>query len=185
MPAFKPAHEASDIPPRVLDLFTVDTGDLRWSTSCPATWRGMVRAPWGKFAGGKPVFGRGRLINAKRMNLLTVDVLYALEHGGEWPWQISATLVPAEPLGTDAMHAGRWRDLIRARFALDGEALVWAVDRGFNADRTVRYPAGSRVGGLAMSGFRAPIVTTGGMAFLSTDVVSVLETGLFPWEAWN
>lgn len=183
MPAFKPAYKLAAIPARVLDLFTVENGELHWSAVCPASWRGMVRAPWGSRAGGKPVYGRGRLINAKRMNLLTVDVAYALEHGGEWPWQINASLVPVET--RDLVNADQWRDLIRARFALDGDALTWRVDRGLNADRTVRYPAGSRVGGLAMSGFREPIVATGGMTFLASDVRTVLQTGCFPWDEWN
>lgn len=186
MTSFKPAYEGCDLPPRVLDLFAASADGLRWSATPPASWRGAVRAPWGRVAGGKPVLGRGRLINAKRMNLLSADVLFALDHGGEWSWQISASLVPTELLGTDTMHLEQWRTLIRARFYLNNGALCWLVDRGFNADRSVRYPAGSRVTGLAMSGFRAPLVATGGMSFLSTDVISVLEHDRFPFEAqWD
>lgn len=180
--AFQTAFAGHDIPDRALDLFMLADSDVHWSSTPPASWKGNKRAPWGARAGGKAVCGRGRLVNAKRMNLLTADIAYALSHGGEWPWQISSTLVPHAP---DALDLAHWRGVLASRFTVLDNVLCWRVDRGFTASGP-QYPAGSRVTGLTMSGYRAPIVTTGGMTFLSTDVLHVLEHGRFPFEAqWD
>jgi len=172
----------SDIPPDLLDLFAMRDGRVCWQPVNTVRSRNAKRAPWGSPAGGKAVIGRGALITVSGYTLLTADVAFALEHAGEWAWQIDATLVPSLPPEHDL---DQWRAVIRSRFALDGGVLVWATDRGFTADRTARYAAGSPVTGLRLSGFRGSIVTTSSVGLLFSDVVSVLETGLFPWEAWN
>lgn len=171
----------ADIPPDLLDLFALDGDRVRWSSKPVTGRRTTKRAPWGDLAGGKPVVGRGALVTVSGFTLLTADILFALRHAGEWAWQVGST-VPCAPCGEDV---DRWRAIIRERFAMDRETVVWAVDRGFTASRSPRYCAGSPVTGLRLSGFRGSIVTTSSVGILLTDVRSVLETGLFPFEEWD
>ena len=169
------------IPADLLDLFVARDSTVYWS-SAPVTGRRTAkRAPWGSLAGGKPVIGRGALVTVSGYTLLTSDILFALEHAYEWAWQVGDG-VPALDIPMDNKP---WIDLIRSRFALVDGSITWAVNRGWNTDRSVRYPAGSPVQGLRLSGFRGSIATTSGTGLLFSDIEHVLEHGCFPWQDWN
>jgi len=170
------------IPPDLLDLFAMRDGRVCWQPVNTVRSRNAKRAPWGEPAGGKPVIGRGALITVSGYTLLTADVAFALEHAGDWAWQIDRSIVPSLPPEHDL---DQWRATIRERFAMDHETVVWRVNRGFTAERAPRYAAGSPVMGLRLSGFRGSIVTTSSVGILLTDVRAVLETGLFPFEEWG
>lgn len=171
-----------DLPPETLDFFALHDGVVHWASepSKSQSFRNR-RAPWGAQAGGRAVFGRGRLITFARCALLTTDLAFALSHGGEWPWQVGAG---PQHDGSNTAEAATWRALIQSRMALDGGAVVWRVDRGKASDGAPQYPAGSVVAGYPLSGFRGRMLTTGGMGFLACDVVNVLKNNAFPFE-WD
>ena len=173
-----------EIPPETLDFFALHDGVVHWIDAPPwvrtANFR-QRQVPWGEQAGGRAVFGRGRLVSFARCALLTTDIAFALSHGGEWPWQVGAG--PQHDGNT--AEAATWRDLIRKRFALDESRVTWRTGRGYNRETGApQYPAGSTASGFALSGFRGHMLTTGRMGFLACDVVNVLKNNAFPFE-WD
>lgn len=177
----------SDLPPETLDFFALRGDVVHWIDAPP--WQRSAnfrkrRVPFGEPAGGRIVFGRGKLVTFARCALLTTDIAFALQHGGEWPWQIGAG-AQHDCDTTDTTDAATWRALIRERFALAGDCVTWRVDRGYNpANGSPQYPAGSPVTGFPLSGYRGRMFTTGGMGFLAGDVASVLKNNAFPFE-WD
>lgn len=172
-----------NIPDNILDFFTIDDDVVKWVSVPPARSKSFRnrRAPWGSAAGGRTVYGRGKLVTFAHAALLTTDIKYALEHGGDWPWQTAA----------GPQHDGNshdiaiWRALIHNRFKLDDEGnIIWRMNRGYTATGEPQYKEGDLVTGYQLSGFRGRMVTTGGMGFLSCDVVNVLKnnTFLFEWD---
>ena len=160
-----------DLPAKTLDLFELVCGELRWAGERPDGCR--KRAPWGCKAGGNAVFGRGKLVSVSGMNLLTCDIEYALRNAGEWPWQHGSDV----PLDVLALAGGETcRALALSRWKLAGDAVVWRETRGDNALE------GEKARGLAMSGFRCPVITTNKLGFLCDDVKHLLTTSRWPWE---
>lgn len=170
------------LPPETIDFFALRDGVVCWAAepSKSQNFRNR-RAPWGSQAGGRAVFGRGRLVTFARCALLTTDLAFALSHAGEWPWQVGA----GPQHDGDTADAATWRAVIHERFALDGDRVAWRIDRGYKpADGSPQYPAGSTVIGYPLSGYRGRMLTTGGMGLLACDVVNVLKNNAFPFE-WD
>lgn len=166
-----------DVPTEVLALFQIRDGVVRWADAAPppSKYIRKRRAPWGEVAGGRTVAGRGRLVTSSGVALLTTDIRYALEHGGEWPW-----VTGGEPL-YDGCGVGEVQ-LVRQRFALEGDTITWRVPRGYTSSGGPAYPAGSPVVGFALSGYRGRLVSTGGLAMVLGDVRYALTHGVWPWE---
>lgn len=167
------------LPAELLDYFTLEGGVLRWSSKPITTRNGPFRsrrAPWGAEAGGRRVFGRGRLITFARCAILTTDVAFALRTG-DWPWQVGGAVswvAERDQAATDVALA-RWR--------LDGETIVWRTDRGFTPDGTPAYAAGSPALGFAMSGHRGRLLSSSGYGYLADDIRRLLTRGHWPWDA--
>lgn len=173
-----------DLPPETLDFFALHDNVVHWVDAPPWTRSDNFRkrqVPWSRPAGGRVVFGRGRLVTFARCALLTTDLAFALSHAGEWPWHVGA----GPQHGGDTADAATWRAVIRERFALDGDRVTWRLDRGYDRDTgEPQHPAGSTAIGFALSGYRGRMLTTGGMGFLACDVVNVLKNNAFPFE-WD
>lgn len=171
----------SDVPTEVLDYFMLHEGLVKWAAHAPASSQHFKsrRAPWGGEAGGRAIHGRGKLVTFARCALLTSDLRYALERG-EWPWQVAGAVTYEPGAGdVDALAVAR------QRWQLDGNALVWRVNRGFTVTGEPQYRAGDLVTGFAMSGFRDRLISTGGFGFIRSDVVHALEHGRWPWQTAN
>jgi hypothetical protein len=153
-----------NVPSFLLDAFELQGGAVYWKAGPPNKTR-KPHDHWGERAGGLPVLGRGLIINYKSYRLLSSDVAFALNHGGDWPWQFGAD-IPAGDSGADNPQS--WLDLARKRWRLDDGALVWATTRGDGAEE------GQAVKGQLMSGFRCGVVTTSGMGFLKDDLIKLL-----------
>ena len=169
-----------DIPLQTLDYFMLHEGRVKWVAIPPANSRTFRsrRAPWGEAAGGRVVHGRGKLVNFAGCAMLTSDLRYALERG-EWPWQVAgATTYEPSAGDVDALAVAR------QRWQLDGNALVWRVNRGFTVTGEPQYRAGDLVTGFAMSGFRGRMISTSGFGFIREDVIHALKAGAWPWDEW-
>lgn len=174
----------SDLPTETLDFFALRGDVVHWVDAPP--WQRSAnfrkrRVPFGEPAGGRIVFGRGKLVTFARCALLTTDIAFALSHAGEWPWHVGA----GPQHDGDTADAETWRAVIRGRLALDGDRVTWRIDRGYDRDTgEPQHPAGSTAIGFALSGYRGRMLTTGGMGFLACDVVNVLKNNAFPFE-WD
>lgn len=138
--------------------------------------------PAGAVAGGRTVYGRGRLVTLSGATLLTSDIRGALlDERGEWP---DAPLHDPASLTFDGKasdYAVDMAALARLRWYYE-DGLRWRQDRG--RDRLtgrITYPAGSLVVGLQLSGFRGRAVSTSDALFLASDVQFLLEKGHWPW----
>jgi len=167
------------LPPELLDYFELCDGVVHWSSKQIVSRSGAFRArraPWGSIAGGRRVHGRGRLITFARCAVLTSDVAFALRTG-DWPWQVGG----AAPWILE--HDQAATDIALARWRLDGETIVWRTDRGFTADGSPAYAAGSPALGFAMSGHRGRMLSSSGYGYLADDIRHLLTRGHWPWDA--
>lgn len=173
----------SDLPPEALDYFELVDGVVRWTANPVTRANGPFRrrrAPWGEAAGSRLITGHGGLITFAGCSLLVGDVAFALANGGEWPWQVSGARAWIADTSDE-----RGAALARERWRIDGDTLVWRVNRGWVADGSPAYPAGSPVRGFDLSGFAGNMVSSSGFGFLAADVRHLLAHGVWPWEADN
>lgn len=169
------------VPTWLQSFFELDGATVIWAKTRPEVVPPRMQKklfPFGAVAGSRNVFGRGRLVNLSKSALLTTDIRAALRSPeGDWPD------VPVWDESTTDEDEALFTEVAFRRFALRGDALVWAEDRGRSPETGLpAYTAGSRVVGFALSGFRGHMVTTSGVGFLASDLKHVLTHCDWPWR---
>lgn len=169
------------LPTWLQNFFELDGSTVIWAKARPAVVPPRMQKktfPFGAAAGSRIVFGRGKLVNLSKSALLTTDIRAALSSPeGDWPD------APVWDGVTTADDEALFSEVVFRRFALDGNALVWAEDRGRSPETgKPEYAAGSRVVGAALSGFRGHMITTSGVGFLASDLKHVLTHCEWPWR---
>lgn len=170
-----------DIPDYLIDWFSLRGDAVHWTTRNDAALAGLrgkalsklKPAIAGKPVGARLVHGRGSIVHCSGRRLLSVDILDALQNGMVWPWERGA------PLRHDPASLSPDGDKALKLWALNGDTLVWAVER--HPSR----PIGSPVQGALLSGPRGRFVSSGDLAWLMSDVVHALREGAWPWDEWN
>jgi len=165
MPIYPRKYRDAMLESVILDLFVNRDGELYWTAERPKSVGNRTRAPWGALAGGRDVWKHGRLVSVKGYALLTTDLLFALDHAGEYPWNWGVVHEVPNPRIDDLLVAA-----IHKRFTLnDAGQVVWAIDR------SDKVQAGDLVIGSPMSGLRSNVVITGNCGYLVDDVKNYLQ----------
>jgi hypothetical protein len=164
-----------DAPNWMLAAFRADGETVRWATGDELAASPMQRAkrmPCGEPAGGKEVHGRGKLVLFSSRQLITSDILLALDLG-QFHWTFNGS----GPDGDASDQDGAALELVRKTWRLDEDGAVrWLVDAH------ELYPAGSVAKGVLLSGRRERLFSYKMRGYVESDVKHVLEQGRWPWQ---